>query len=109
MYYRNGGIGIWIFLAGAVWLCVNGFLASKASGIADDKGYDKRTWFHMCFWLGPLSYVVIAAMPDLKLREVTEKLVTMQSRMLDVFDQPFSSSKHESKGKSSDFTDLPII
>ncbi len=31
------------------------------------------TWFHMCFWLCPISYVIVAAMPD---RIMQEKVVT---------------------------------
>lgn len=56
-----------------VALCLNGLLASMASDIAKEKGYKKRTWFHMCFWLCPISYVIVAAMPD---RIMQEKVVT---------------------------------
>lgn len=54
---------IWIIVL-VVVLCLNGLLASKASDMAQDKGYEKGTWFHMCFWLGPISYIIVAAMPD---------------------------------------------
>lgn len=49
-------------------LCLHGLLSSKASDIAQDKGYEKSTWFHMCFWLGPLSFIIVAAMPDRVMR-----------------------------------------
>ena len=52
-----------------VCLCLNGLLASNASDMAQEKGYSKHKWFHMCFWVGPISYIIIAAMPDLKMRE----------------------------------------
>lgn len=54
-------------------LCLNGLLASKASDMAKDKGYDKRTWFHMCFWLGVLSYIIVAAMPDLTMHRKSDQ------------------------------------
>ena len=66
---------MWFIIVGSVIvaLCLNGLLSSKASDVAADKGYDKDTWFHMCFWLGLLSYIIIAAMPDLKAREIANK------------------------------------
>ena len=57
-------IGIFL-LALIIALCLHGLLSSKASDIAKDKGYDKQQWFHICFWLGPLGFVLVAAMPDL--------------------------------------------
>lgn len=60
---------IWIFLLLVAYLVACGFLASKASDIAKDKGYNKRTWFHMCFWLGLIAYLLVLGMPDLVQRE----------------------------------------
>ncbi len=48
---------------------VNGFIASKASDIAQDKGYEKRLYFHLCFWFGIFGYLLVCAMPDLELRK----------------------------------------
>ncbi len=61
-------IGIYILVI-FLYFLLNGLLASNASNIAMEKGYEKRKWFHMCFWLGPLAYVIISAMPDKVLRE----------------------------------------
>lgn len=68
---------LWIVIL-IVALCLHGLLASKASDVACDKGYEKRTWFHMCFWLGFISFVIIAAMPDKKLREQTNTMILLQ-------------------------------
>lgn len=65
--YMIGGLeNMWVGLIVGlvVALCLNGLLSSKASDMAQDKGYEKKTWFHMCFWLGPISYIIVAAMPD---------------------------------------------
>lgn len=32
--------------------------------IAADKGYTERKWFHYCFWLGMIGFVMVCAMPD---------------------------------------------
>ena len=53
----NIGIVVIIIL---VYLILNGVLASAASDIAKDKGYEKKPWFHMCFWLGLISYIIVA-------------------------------------------------
>ena len=67
-----------IIITVIVVLIFDALLASMASDVANDKGYDKSTWFHMCFWLGPISYIIVAAMPDRVMREkvdVTNKLL----------------------------------
>ena len=60
----SGGVIAVSIIALIVVLCLNGLLSSNASDMANDKGYEKRKWFHMCFWLGPISYIIVAAMPD---------------------------------------------
>lgn len=69
----------WIIII-VVVLCINGLLASNASDIAQNKGYEKKKWFHMCFWLGPISYIIIAAMPDLKMREIAVEMLKLQKK-----------------------------
>lgn len=32
--------------------------------IAADKGYPERKWFHYCFWLGIVGFLMVCAMPD---------------------------------------------
>ena len=65
-----------------VALCLNGLLASNASDIANDKGYEKRKWFHMCFWLSPISYIIIAAMPDQNMRSKQDKTNELLEKMI---------------------------
>ena len=64
-------------------LCMTGFLASNASDMANDKGYDKKKWFHMCFWLGPVSYIIVAAMPDLTMRSKQDETNKLLSKMIE--------------------------
>ncbi len=51
-----------------MFLCVHGYLASNASDMAEEKGFEKRKWFHICFWLGPIGFIIIASMPDRVMR-----------------------------------------
>ena len=55
---------------------VKGLLASNASDIAQDKGYEKRKWFHMCFWLSLPAYLIVCAMPDKNLTEAMRQQFT---------------------------------
>ncbi len=74
MYYYNSTM-IWTYvIILVVYFILNGVLASKASDVANDKGYEKKKWFHICFWLGPVAYIIIAAMPDKMLREQLSQL-----------------------------------
>lgn len=70
MYGYNSGAVVFGYIVGIiVLLVVKGLLASNASDIAQDKGYEKRKWFHMCFWLGLPAYLIVCAMPDKNLAE----------------------------------------
>jgi len=74
-------LSVWIsIIVLAVYLIINGVLASAASDIAADKGYMKETWFHMCFWLGPIAYVIVAAMPNKKLQKTLEAINAQLSK-----------------------------
>lgn len=66
-----------------VALCLHGLLSSKASDIAKDKGYEKDTWFHMCFWLGPLSFIIISAMPDRVMRTKQDETNSLLKQLLE--------------------------
>lgn len=68
-----------------VGLVLNGILASNASDMANDKGYEKRKWFHMCFWLGPISYIIIAAMPDQPMRSKQDKTNELLEKMIESY------------------------
>ena len=75
--YNSGAIAMvlgWIVTL-AVVIAIKIFLASNASDIAQDKGYEKRKWFHMCFWLSLPAYLIVCAMPDKTSREITAQLV----------------------------------
>lgn len=73
-----------IIIAVIVVLVINGILASSASNVAEDKGYEKRTWFHMCFWLGPISYIIVAAMPDMTLRREMSRTNSMLEKLIEL-------------------------
>ncbi len=63
-------------------LIINGAFASVASNIAAEKGYSKRGWFHACFWLPLITYILIAAMPDMELRKQNEEMIELQKELL---------------------------
>ena len=71
-----------VVIAVAVVLGLNALLASYASDIAQDKGYEKRPWFYMCFLLGPIPYIIVAAMPDKELRDKMHKTNVLLEKLL---------------------------
>lgn len=89
------------FIVGAIlYLIVNGILASKASDAADDKGYDKRTWFHMCFWLGPVAYLVVAALPDFAARQQRKEILDLLKQQAQ---QAIDQAQHATYQKGLDY------
>ena len=79
--HQDEWIAFYIVLV-IIYLIVNGILASHASRIAQEKGYEKRKWFHMCFWLGPVAYIIVAAMPDQVMRENQRQMNLLLGRLL---------------------------
>lgn len=88
-------IGVIIFLVLIVVFVLNSVLASKASDIAEDKGYERRVWFNMCFWLGPLSYIIIAAMPDQLLRSKQDLTNELLREMIESYDASTKNQIHD--------------
>lgn len=86
-------------------LCLHGLLASKASDIASDKGYDKGTWFWMCFLLGFFAYMVVAAMPDRNLLNEQKRTNDLLQKLLD---KKETGNSNENTNQFS-FDDLPMM
>lgn len=102
----GGVIAIYIIVL-IVVLCLNGFLASNASDMANDKGYEKRKWFHMCFWLGPISYIIIAAMPDQTMRSKQDETNKLLSTMIETLNT--TAEKQVQNRKDDVSTYLPEL
>lgn len=51
---------IMVILAIVIWFKI----CRNMKRIAADKGYPERRWFHYCFWLGMVGFLMIIAMPD---------------------------------------------
>lgn len=49
-----------LIIALVIWFKI----CKNMSRIAADKGYTERRWFHYCFWLGMVGFLMIIAMPD---------------------------------------------
>lgn len=102
----GGVIAIYIIVL-IVVLCLNGYLASNASDMANDKGYEKRKWFHMCFWLGPISYIIIAAMPDQAMRSKQDETNKLLSQMIETLNT--TAEKQVQNRKDDVSTYLPEL
>lgn len=76
-----------LFITATIYIIINGALASKASDLAEAKMHSKRAYFHLCFWLGLFGYLLVAALPDDKLRMQSEKLIILQERMLKLLEE----------------------
>ena len=66
-------------IALAVAILVNYLIAKTVSGIVVRKGYTvKETHaFAMCFWLGMIGYIYVAALPDRKLQEQNRQILEL--------------------------------
>jgi hypothetical protein len=65
--FDGGGIGILIVLivaALALWLAI--YVAKQFAQVALEKGHTGKRYFHLCFWLGIVGYLLVIALPDRK-------------------------------------------
>lgn len=62
-------------------IIIDAKIAKNMQGIAADKGYEGRKYWHYCFWLGLIGYAMIIAMPDRKAQEQRQAILNkMQSK-----------------------------
>ena len=98
--FFEGAVVVYVIVA-IVALCLNGLLASNASDIASDKGYEKDKWFHMCFWLGPISYIIIASMPDIKLRDKQDETNRLLNKVIETLN---TTSEKQAQNRKDDIS-----
>ena len=67
-----GFVGVFIAIG------VSSFLAGEMADAAAQKGYERKRYWHICFWLGIMGYLVVIALPDTVLQEKIDKLSDMQ-------------------------------
>ena len=48
------------------------YIAKQFESAAADKGYADSKYFHMCFWLGLVGYLLVIALPDRKRNSIRE-------------------------------------
>ena len=99
----SSGAIVFYVIAIIVIMILSGVLASNASDIANDKGYDKSKWFHMCFWLGPISYIIVSAMPDKTMRSKQDKTNELLEKMIDAYNTTAEKQAQNHKDDVSAF------
>ena len=52
------------------------YIAKQFYAVAVDKGHPERKYFHICFWLGLVGYLLVIALPDRNRAQVQNVVVT---------------------------------
>ncbi|MEG0638723.1 MAG: hypothetical protein RR824_01710 [Clostridia bacterium] len=63
----------------AILLGINARIASEFANIAEEKGYESRRYWHFCFWLSIVGYLIVIALPDRKLAELSKALTDLKA------------------------------
>ncbi len=86
------------------------FVTGEFADIAERKGYDRRRYWHVAFWLGGIGYLIIIGLPDMNTR-TAQKLIA--SRLSDLNETLKRSGANQPTGNavsSSVYTtDLPEL
>lgn len=73
------GLAIILYLVGLVILIViNSLIAGEFANIAAEKGFERRRYWHFCFWLGFVGYLIVIALPNRNLTELCRVLSGMK-------------------------------
>ena len=48
----------------ALLIVLQYYVAKQFESVAKDKGYADSKYFHLCFWLGLVGYLLVIALPD---------------------------------------------
>jgi len=79
-------------------------IAGWVASAAEDKGYDKESWQWRCFWFFPIVPIIVAALPDKKLRQITSSMIDLQEKMLKKLETNAISGM-----QADPFSDLPEL
>ena len=75
----EAGLGIILYLVGmAILIVINFLIAGEFANIAEEKGFERRRYWHFCFWLGFIGYLIVVALPNRKLTELSKALTDLK-------------------------------
>ncbi|MEG1470855.1 MAG: hypothetical protein RSD76_00260 [Clostridia bacterium] len=63
----------------AIFLVINALIAGEFANIAEEKGYESRRYWHFCFWLSIVGYLIVIALPNRKLAELSKALTDLKA------------------------------
>ncbi|MEG0048507.1 MAG: hypothetical protein RR865_05040, partial [Clostridia bacterium] len=63
----------------AIFLVINVLIAGEFANIAEEKGFERRRYWHFCFWLSFVGYLIVIALPNRKLAELSKALTELKS------------------------------
>ena len=74
---------LYVLVALAVLIAVNCLIAGEFANIAEEKGFERRRYWHFCFWLPFAGYAIVIALPNRKLAELSKALANLKAAPAD--------------------------
>jgi len=59
-------------------IVVHCLVVGEFASIAEEKGFERRRYWHFCFWLGFIGYLIVVALPNRKLTELSKALTDLK-------------------------------
>lgn len=74
------GLAIIIYLVALIIiLVVHCLIVGEFSNIAEEKGFERRRYWAFRFWLGFIGYLIVIALPNRKLAELSKALADLKA------------------------------
>lgn len=94
----------------AIYFMIWAFIAGEFADCALNKGYDRRKYWHMVFWFGPVGIVLVLTLPDLKARGNQQRMEEKMDVLIDLMRVNGVSQTAGSGGTSAtDAIELPEL
>lgn len=84
------------------------FVTGEFADIAERKGYDRRRYWHVAFWLGGIGYLIIIGLPDMNTR-TAQKLIASRLAELNETLKGGNATSSSASRASAYTSDLPEL
>lgn len=69
------GLAIIIYLVALmIIIVVHCLVVGEFANIAEEKGFERRRYWHFCFWLGFVGFLIVIALPNRNLAALSKAL-----------------------------------
>ena len=79
----NGTALFFVMLGFALMIAIAAVVAGAFADVAEQKGHNRRTYWHWVFWFAPAGIPLVIALPDVKTQQYQQQMLTCLDELND--------------------------